>query len=117
MKKLSIAFVLALLVSVLLVSTVVQAAPSDKACWGQASAVFARFDEREFPLGTLARKAGGPRHSSGLSCTLTEPLGETFDLILRSSRQAAEGSLDVFEFWEGEVVFEDVLIQLEPKPQ
>jgi hypothetical protein len=45
MKKLSVILVLALLVSMLLVPVVVQAAPNDNACWGQASAVFARFDE------------------------------------------------------------------------
>ena len=84
---------------------------------GVAFEVFARFGAREFPLGRLARKAGSPRHGSGLSCTVTEPLSETFDLVLRGSRQAAENSLDVFEFWEGEVIFEDVPIQLEPKPE
>ena len=59
MKKLSIAFALALLVSVLLVSTVVQADPSDKACWGQASAVFARFDE--YGMGDHASNQPNPR--------------------------------------------------------
>lgn len=45
MRKVSVMLVLALLVSVLLVSTVVQAAPSDQACWGQASAVYAQMGE------------------------------------------------------------------------
>ena len=45
MRKLSKAFVLALWVSLLLVSSVAQAAPSDKACWGQATKVFARMGE------------------------------------------------------------------------
>ena len=45
MKKLSVLLLLALLLSMLLVSTVVQAAPSDKACWGQASKVFAQTGE------------------------------------------------------------------------
>ena len=46
MKKLSVMLVLALLVSVLLVSSVAQAqTDQEAACWGQASAVFARFDD------------------------------------------------------------------------
>jgi hypothetical protein len=46
MKRLSVVLVLALLVSMLLVSTVAQAdTGQENACWGQASAVFARFDE------------------------------------------------------------------------
>ena len=45
MRKLSVVLVLALLVSVLLVSAVAQAAPSDNARWGQATAVFAQTGE------------------------------------------------------------------------
>ncbi|UCG16982.1 MAG: hypothetical protein JSV19_02895 [Phycisphaerales bacterium] len=84
---------------------------------GVAFEVFARFGRREFSLGSIACKADGSHHSSGVNGTVTEPLGETFDLILRGSRDAAESSLDVFEFWEGEVIFEDVPVQLEPKPE
>lgn len=43
MKKLSVILVLALLVSVLLVSAVAQASTSDSACWGQATQVFAQM--------------------------------------------------------------------------
>ena len=57
MGKLSVVFVLALLVSVLLVSTVAQAAPNDKACWGQATAVFARMGE----MGKHASQQSNPR--------------------------------------------------------
>ena len=57
MRKLSVAFVLALLVSLLLVSTVAQAAPSDKACWGQATKVFARMGK----MGEHASQQPNPR--------------------------------------------------------
>jgi hypothetical protein len=57
MRKLSVVFVLALLVSVLLVPTVAQAAPSDQACWGQATAVFAQTGE----MGAHASQQPTPR--------------------------------------------------------
>ena len=42
MKMMSVVLVL-VLVSMLLLSSVAQAAPSPRSCWGQASAVFARM--------------------------------------------------------------------------
>ena len=45
MRKLSGILVLALLVSVLLISAVAQASTSDSACWGQATQVFAQTGE------------------------------------------------------------------------
>jgi hypothetical protein len=57
MKKLSIVLVLAVLVSVLVVSVVVQAAPSDEACWGQASAVYAQMGT----MGEHASEMATPR--------------------------------------------------------
>jgi hypothetical protein len=44
-KKLSVLLVLTLLVSMLLVSTVAYAAPSDRACWGQATKVFVQLED------------------------------------------------------------------------
>lgn len=58
MRKLSIAFALTLLLSVLLVSTVVQADTGQgNACWGQATAVFARTGE----MGLHASEQPTPR--------------------------------------------------------
>jgi hypothetical protein len=57
MRKLFLLLVLALLVSVLFASTAAQAAPSDEACWGQASAVFAQTGE----MGEHASQEETPR--------------------------------------------------------
>jgi len=45
MKKLSVLIVVAVLLSVFLIPTAAQAAPSDNACWGQATSVFAQSGE------------------------------------------------------------------------
>jgi hypothetical protein len=57
MRKLFLLLVLVLLVSVVFVSTAAQAAPSDEACWGQASAVFAQTGE----MGEHASQQETPR--------------------------------------------------------
>jgi hypothetical protein len=45
MKKLSALIIAVLLLSALLIPTTAQAAPSDNACWGQATRVFAQTGE------------------------------------------------------------------------
>ncbi|MEJ2208817.1 MAG: hypothetical protein P8129_07255 [Anaerolineae bacterium] len=45
MKKLSALIIAVLLLSALLIPTAAQAAPSDNACWGQATRVFAQTGE------------------------------------------------------------------------
>jgi hypothetical protein len=60
MKKfrvLAVLFLFALLASFVFASTVAQAAPSDKACWGQATKVFARTGE----MGAHASQQPTPR--------------------------------------------------------
>ncbi len=57
MRNLFLLLVLALLVSAIFASTAAQAAPSDEACWGQASAVFAQTGE----MGEHARQEETPR--------------------------------------------------------
>ena len=78
---------------------------------GIAFEVFGRFDDREVRLGSLACPAGKSQHSFGVSATLEEPPGTTVDVILRASHEAAENSLNVFEYWQGELVFKDVPVQ------
>lgn len=57
MRKLVILFVFALLLSVVFFPTGAQAAPSDNACWGQATQVFARTGE----MGEHASQQVNPR--------------------------------------------------------
>jgi hypothetical protein len=61
MRKLSVVLVLALLVSVLGVSSVAQAAPDSEACWGQATKVFAQMGE----MGEHASQQPTPRLGLG----------------------------------------------------
>jgi hypothetical protein len=66
MKKLTVIFVFVLLATAVLSVAVVQAAPSDKACWGQATKVFAQtgemgehasgYDTPRYGLRNLARE-------------------------------------------------------------
>lgn len=57
MRKLSVLVLLVLLVSVMLVPMVAQAAPDDAACWGQATKVFAQTGE----MGEHASQEPTPR--------------------------------------------------------
>ena len=57
MKKLSVLIVVAVLLSALLIPTAAQAAPSDNACWGQATRVFAQSGD----MGEHASQQPTPR--------------------------------------------------------
>jgi hypothetical protein len=57
MKKLTILFVLALLLMAVVIPAAVQAAPDDAACWGQATKVFAQTGE----MGQHASQQPTPR--------------------------------------------------------
>lgn len=80
MGKLVVLVVLALLLSMVFASTIAQAAPSDKACWGQATKVFAQMGE----MGDHASEFPTPR--DGLR-NLAQALYED-DVILDDSMQA-----------------------------
>jgi hypothetical protein len=56
-KKLGVLLILVLLITAVFASTVAQAAPNDKACWGQATKVFAQMGE----MGAHARQQPNPR--------------------------------------------------------
>ena len=55
--KLAVLFVLTLLLAAVLVPSAAQAAPSDAACWGQATKVFAQSGE----MGAHASNQANPR--------------------------------------------------------
>lgn len=57
MRKLIVLLAVALLLSVVFASAVAQAGPSDKACWGQATKVFARTGQ----MGEHASQQANPR--------------------------------------------------------
>jgi hypothetical protein len=57
MKKVSVLFVLALLLSLVVGTVGAHAAPNDKACWGQATKVFAQM----YDMGQHASQQPTPR--------------------------------------------------------
>lgn len=70
---------------------------------------FARVDGKEVRLGDVAFKRGAGRHSYGMGAYRLEPLNpKRADIILRPSPKAAAGTVDLFDYWDGEIVFKDV---------
>lgn len=78
---------------------------------------FVRNGERETYVGSFAAVADTIGSGHGWSAHdetpgfCTEP-PMTCAVILRSSARAAKRTVDVFEFWEGELVFEDIQVQV-----
>jgi len=74
---------------------------------------FARVGDKEYPIGFLSRVKGGPNYDCyGLNGKYEGPPISSFDLILLSSDQAARNTVDIFEFWDGELVFKDVPVKV-----
>lgn len=65
----------------------------------------------EWHAGTVTRGAG--RGSLGMLAGQTIPGfdGDPIDVILRSNPQIARESLDIVEFWEGELLFKNIPVQ------
>ena len=73
--------------------------------------VFARIKGKEYRLGQVSKAKG----KTGICCFQGPddmPRAESCDIILRSSEKVARHSLDMFEMWQGELVFKDVPIEL-----
>ena len=75
--------------------------------------VIVRAGGREYPAGTLARKAGAPPYNTpftGAAPPERPPTGKA-DLVLRSSAAAARDTVDVTEFWRGELLYKDMALE------
>ena len=76
--------------------------------------VFCRYGGNEYPLGQIALAAGAsgvwPRCDSQLGKRLPKP-PPTIDIILRPSADAAHKTLDLYQIWDGELVFANVPIR------
>ena len=70
--------------------------------------IIARVDGREHPIGTLKTSAG--RTANSLLAWSEPPEIQTFDLILRTSAQAARQTVDLFEIWDGELTYRNVKV-------
>lgn len=70
--------------------------------------MIARIDGEEHPLATLTMREGaGMRYQAEADV----PPKDTFDLILRSNEQVARKTIDLFEIWDGELVYESVFVE------
>ena len=73
--------------------------------------VFARIGGKEYKVGQVST-AKGKTAICGFRAPDDMPCAESCDIILRSSEEVARHSLDMFDIWQGELVFQDLPIQL-----
>jgi hypothetical protein len=74
--------------------------------------VFARIDGKEYPMGTLAALKAA-QGNFGVYCrAVTDKVVPKFDIVLRSSEAVGKGTLDMMEYWKGEIVLKDVPLKL-----
>lgn len=76
--------------------------------------VIFRINDREYNAGSIHKIKGESTHW-GVSKSWWDPREKppadpftTCDVILRGSEKAARGTVDLFEFWDGELVYKDV---------
>ena len=75
--------------------------------------VFLRFGGKEHRLGSVSfRRSTASGYGTG-EVTLGTDAPAATDVILRSSKEAARGTIDLNSIWEGEIVFHDVPL---PRP-
>ncbi len=75
--------------------------------------VFIRTATGEQQVGAFSwTKAADSERDYWVSHNLEYPRAEPVTVILRSSDRAARKTFDVFEFWDGEIIYEDVPVKL-----
>ena len=84
--------------------------------------VLVRVNGRETWVGWLfghkspANNAGsGGGTGWGFGAMLPEPPSGSCDVILRSSKEGVRNTLTLYEYWEGELVFKDVPVEIKNK--
>ncbi len=70
--------------------------------------VIFRMDGRETAEGGFTRRQGEPLQNTFYHVQYNGVLPKTLDLILRSSEKRARETVDVFEIWNGELIFENI---------
>ncbi len=78
---------------------------------GVAFNVYVRVKDKERRFGFLARPQKPEEGNYGMGSALDPPVPETVDVIFRSSKAVARETTDVFEMWDGELVFENVPVK------
>ena len=80
---------------------------------GLAFEAYAEFDNQRYSLGQIIAPKGGQSgssHGSSVSCTCAGDIPSQITLILRSSKQAALRTADLYEIWDGQLRFEGVKV-------
>lgn len=73
--------------------------------------VIARVNDKEYRAGRVYM-AKGQSISWGTEGEYSGPPAEKMDIILRSSKEAARDTVDLFEIWDGELVYKDVPVKV-----
>jgi hypothetical protein len=74
--------------------------------------VWVRTPEAEQRLGRVTRAAGSGQHGFHVDRKVApELIGDTATIILRGSADAAKQTVDLYKYWDGELVFKDVLVE------
>lgn len=81
---------------------------------GVAFEVFARVGGKEHPLGLLWRQRHQDRTAREVTGRYSGPLVQTVQLVLRGGPEAACGTVEMTEAWQGEIVYEDVPVRMLP---
>jgi hypothetical protein len=74
--------------------------------------VFLRVGLKEYDAGKWCADSDGRGEVGSIGDWYEGPDVNSVDLILRSSRRVARRTVDLFEIWEGELVFEDVPVEI-----
>jgi hypothetical protein len=79
--------------------------------------VFARYGGHEYPIGHISHAAGKPQNGQRCDSELDKHLPTpppTIDIVLRSNPAVARQTLNLYEIWDGELVFPNVPIKINP---
>jgi len=75
--------------------------------------VIAKIGDMELVLGS--NRSARPKinnHWNAVQTKYKGPQFKSFDIILRSSKEAAKDSVDLFEIWDGELIYENVPVKV-----
>jgi hypothetical protein len=75
--------------------------------------IIARVDGKDYPAGSVyVAKGNSLVWAPKGGWEYKGPPVEKMDIILRSSAEVARGSVDLFEIWDGELVYKDVPVKI-----
>jgi hypothetical protein len=84
---------------------------------GIAAEVYVQFGRKTLRAGSVTRQPSrSGTFSERCSARLSDPPPEHVNIIIRSSKQVAERTIDLFEIWDGELRFDNVEVAKTPPP-